>query len=207
MNDKIYRTLFLGLLAYIALKALIVISLAANGSYSYTDANNQSHRFLTILPCGTNECSAMVSIDSTGTPVGTTTNKWQTADVAAEASLAQIVTNTGSFVSAVSKAQTGAAGTSLIAKASAGVVTRIEGSAASGSFIMLVDSPTVPTAGGAAVIPIKCWGPFASAQQFSFSWGVGPVLAFNNGIVAISSSTGCFTYTAVSAPFMSVEYQ
>jgi len=121
------------------------------------------------------------------------------------ASLATIATNTGTTLAGVTTAQTSAAASSLVAKASAGSVVSISGSAASGSYIMLFNATTAPADG--AVTPLKCWGPMAAAGPFVFSWGVGPVLAMSTGATVVSSSTGCFTKTAVNAPFISVEYQ
>lgn len=121
------------------------------------------------------------------------------------ASLATIATNTGSVLSGVSESHSAAAETNRVAKASAGSVVSISGSAVSGSYIMLFDATSAPVDG--AVTPKKCWGPMSSAGPFSLSWGIGPVLTMATGITVVSSSTGCFTKTATNAAFLSVEYQ
>lgn len=107
--------------------------------------------------------------------------------------------------SGVSQAKTGAAASSLVAKASAGSVMSISGSAANGSYIMLFNATSAPADG--AVTPDKCWGPMAAAGPFSLSWGIGPVFTASTGITVVSSSTGCFTKTATNAAFLAVEYQ
>lgn len=108
-------------------------------------------------------------------------------------------------ITGVSQAQYSAAASSIVAKASAGSVVSISGSAANGSYIMLFNATSAPADG--AVTPVKCWGPMAAAGPFSFGWGPGPVLTMATGITVVSSSTGCFTKTATNAPFISVEYQ
>lgn len=108
-------------------------------------------------------------------------------------------------IGGVSTAQTSAAASSLVAKAAAGSVISITGSAVSGSYIMVFDATSAPIDG--AVAPLKCWGPMAAAGPFAFSWGAGPILTMSTGITVVSSSTGCFTKTATNANFISVEYQ
>jgi hypothetical protein len=176
-------------------------------TYAFQDAANIIHQFVTIFPCGIapNECPVQVLVDSTGTPVGTTGNNLKTTDANAATLLTQIVTNTGSFVPPVSHVQTSAAGSSLVAKNSPGTLVRIDGSLATGAFVMLFDATTAPADG--AVTPLKCWGPYTGAQGFTITWGVGPMLSMATGITIVSSSTGCFTKTATNFVFVSVEYQ
>lgn len=108
-------------------------------------------------------------------------------------------------IAGVSQAQFSAAASSIVAKASAGSVVSISGSAVSGSYIMLFNATSAPADG--AVTPVKCWGPMSAAGPFSFGWGPGPVFTMSTGITVVSSSTGCFTKTATNAAFISVEYQ
>jgi hypothetical protein len=122
-----------------------------------------------------------------------------------QTTLTQIQANTSGFLPPASHAQTTAAASFLVAKASAGNLISVSGSAASGSFIMLFDATSAPADG--VVTPLKCWGPMAVAGPFVFSWGTGPVFGLNVGITLVSSSTGCFTKTATNASFISVEYQ
>lgn len=105
----------------------------------------------------------------------------------------------------VSQAQTGAAASNLVIKASAGSLISLSGSAVSGSFIMLFNATSAPADG--AVTPVKCWGPMAAAGPFVFAWGPGPVLTMSTGITVVSSSTGCFTKTATNAAFLAGEFQ
>jgi hypothetical protein len=112
----------------------------------------------------------------------------------------------GAPLPGVSQAQTGAAASSLVAKASAGSIVSVSGSAANGSYIMIFNATSAPSDG--AVTPAKCWGPMAAAGPFVFGWGGGgPVFSMSTGITVVSSSTGCFTKTATNAPFLAVEYQ
>jgi hypothetical protein len=155
-------------------------------------------------------------------PVGTTTQPVSAASLPLPANAAQetggnLATLAGAItagvmsvkqtgpVPGVTTAQTGAAASSLVAKASAGSVVSISGSAVSGSFIMIFNATSAPADG--AVTPLKCWGPMAAAGPFAFGWGPGPVLTMSTGITVVSSSTGCFTKTATNAAFIAVEYQ
>ena len=122
-----------------------------------------------------------------------------------EANSAAILAALQSPIAGVTQAQTGAAASSLVAKASAGSVISISGSAVSGSYIMVFNATSAP--GDGAVTPVKCWGPMAAAGPFAFGWGPGPVLTMSTGITVVSSSTGCFTKTATNANFIAVEYQ
>jgi hypothetical protein len=108
-------------------------------------------------------------------------------------------------LSGVTTAQTSAAASSLVAKASAGSIVSISGAAVSGSYIMVFNLTSPPADG--AVTPLKCYGPMAAAGPFVIPWGTGPVLTASVGITIVSSSTGCFTKTATNANFLSVEYQ
>jgi uncharacterized integral membrane protein len=150
-------------------------------------------------------CTGSVPTDSNGNVFATSGNPFFVRDTAAETSLATIATNTGTFLPAVSHAQTAAAASSLVAKSSAGKIVNITGSAVSGSYIMVFDATAAPSDG--AVSPLKCWGPMSAAGPFVFAWGEGPVFSNSTGITVVSSSTGCFNKTATNAAFISVEYQ
>jgi hypothetical protein len=119
--------------------------------------------------------------------------------------LATLNTTLQAPLAGVTQAQTGAAASSLVVKASAGSLVSISGSAVTGSYIMIFNATSAPADG--AVTPVKCWGPMAAAGPFSFGWGPGPVLTMATGITVVSSSTGCFTKTATNANFISAEYQ
>lgn len=115
------------------------------------------------------------------------------------------VTITGGSGATVSQAKTAAAASSLVAKAGAGSLVSISGSAANGSYIMLFNATSAPADG--AVTPDKCWGPMSTAGPFAFGWGPSPFFVMSAGITVVSSSTGCFTKTATNAAFLAAEYQ
>jgi kynureninase len=64
---------------------------------------------------------------------------------------------------------------------------------ATAGFFMLLDATTVP--GDGAVTPKAC-AAFAANSSVSISTAPGPMMQFNNGLVAVASSAAtCFTKT------------
>lgn len=74
---------------------------------------------------------------------------------------------------------------------------------ATAGYLMLFDAPAAPSDG--AVSPVKCFGSIAINSAFSISWGSGPPPTFANGIVAVFSSTGCFSKTVSATAYFSAE--
>lgn len=158
--------------------------------------------------------TAVTIADGADVAEGTTTDAAATAGGSGTVSaklrlmttqLNSLITAVGVPLTGVSQAKTGAAASSLVAKASAGSVISISGSAVAGSYIMLFNATSAPSNG--AVTPDKCWGPMSAAGPFVFGWGVGPSFTASTGITVVSSSTGCFTQTLTNAAFIAVEYQ
>lgn len=94
------------------------------------------------------------------------------------------------------------AATSLIGKNAAGNVYGVNAVCPVAGFVMLLDSATVPTAGGATVTPKKVW---AVAAGGSIEVGYYIPLKMAAGAVLVFSTTGPFTYTASSTAFLEME--
>ena len=67
-------------------------------------------------------------------------------------------------------------------------------SGATAGYVLVIDSATVPADG--AVVPKFCYA-LPANQTIGASWLTYPA-NFNNGIVLVFSSTGCFTKAIVS---------
>lgn len=76
-------------------------------------------------------------------------------------------------------------------------------SGGSAGYVMLIDSATVPADG--AVTPKFCFA-LPATSTTGASWISYPVF-FANGIVAVFSTTGCFTKTISATAFFSAQVQ
>jgi hypothetical protein len=113
-----------------------------------------------------------------------------------------IVPDTDSRV-AVSSAQSASAVSSVVAKASAGNLYGITGTAAATALWFMVDNATSAPADG-AVTPVRCvYAPANSTVNVAFN----PPVRFSTGITVVASSTGCFTQTLNTTGFISAQYQ
>lgn len=110
---------------------------------------------------------------------------------------------------AATPSSTAALAGSQILKASAGTLFSFEVNAdatLSGAawFVMIFNSSTVPADG--AVTPIKCYGQPSGQAQMGGTLASNGV-AFSNGIVIVTSTTGCFTKTISAHAFISGDFQ
>lgn len=100
---------------------------------------------------------------------------------------------------------TAAAAGSLIVKPAAGVLWGFSATTgATGGYLLLFDSATAPADG--AVTPIKCYQ-LGANSSIGASWSPGPPLTYQNGLVFVFSTTGCFTKTISNTAYFSVEYE
>jgi hypothetical protein len=109
---------------------------------------------------------------------------------------------------AVIPASTPALASSLIVKASAGVLYGFEVAADSTLssapwFVMVFDSATVPADG--AVQPSKCFAMPSGAPGFATIFTLP--ISLIAGITIVTSSTGCFTLTASPHAYLSGDAQ
>jgi hypothetical protein len=73
---------------------------------------------------------------------------------------------------------------------------------ATAGWLLLANSTTAPTAGGAAIAPLACV--LAPANQTtSIAGPVGAPLVFSTGITMVFSTSGCLTNTASTSAFFS----
>lgn len=88
-----------------------------------------------------------------------------------------------------------------VIKASAGnFYTGYITTGATPGFLLLANSTTAPTAGGAAIAPLACV--LAPANQTT-SISAGPPMVFSTGITMVFSTSGCLTNTASATAFFS----
>jgi hypothetical protein len=93
---------------------------------------------------------------------------------------------------------------SHVLKASAGLLNGFSAtSGATAGYVLLIDSATVPADG--AVTPKFCYA-LPAGQTTGASWISYPA-PFNNGIVIVFSTTGCFTKTASATSFFAAQIQ
>jgi hypothetical protein len=93
---------------------------------------------------------------------------------------------------------------SHVLKASAGLLNGFSATAgATAGYVLLIDSATVPADG--AITPKFCYALPASSTTAA-SWIEYPA-PFNNGIVIVFSTTGCFTKTVSNTSFFSAQVQ
>jgi hypothetical protein len=71
---------------------------------------------------------------------------------------------------------------------------------ATAGFAFVANSTTAPTAGGAAIAPIKC---YVIAANSTLGVTFEPPLVLSTGITIVFSTTGCFTNTASATAFIS----
>lgn len=76
-------------------------------------------------------------------------------------------------------------------------------SGASAGYVMLFDSATVPADG--AVTPLQCV-PLAANTGLVLNYRSAPQ-KFDNGLVVVFSTTGCFTKTASATAFIAGDLQ
>jgi len=74
---------------------------------------------------------------------------------------------------------------------------------ASAGYVMLFDATTVPADG--AVTPARCL-PIAANTGLDLNFRGSP-LRFDNGVVVVFSSTGCFTKTASATAYLAGDIQ
>jgi hypothetical protein len=92
----------------------------------------------------------------------------------------------------------------FLVKAGTAIVAGINiTSGATGGYMMLFDSATVPADG--AVTPKKCV-PVAANTGLDINWRASP-LYFQQGLVVVFSTTGCFTKTSSATAFISGDIQ
>lgn len=77
-------------------------------------------------------------------------------------------------------------------------------SSTTAGYVLLFDATSVPADG--AVTPIKCYKLGGNATVV-VSWLPGPVLRFVNGLVAVYSTTGCFSKAVENTAFISGEVE
>lgn len=114
-----------------------------------------------------------------------------------------VVASPGSAAgNAIQPVVTSAVASSLVIKASAGNLYRVDLVAgASAGFLLIFDATSAPADG--AVTPIKCFPVVANGFT---SYIADPAPArFATGITAVFSTTGCFTKTASATAFISGE--
>lgn len=100
--------------------------------------------------------------------------------------------------------QTPLAAGSLILKTSQGYLNGFDAtSGATAGYVLFFDSATVPADG--TVAPKLCYV-LPASNTTGASWLTYPV-PFSNGIVAVFSSTGCFTKTISNTAFFSGQIQ
>jgi len=100
--------------------------------------------------------------------------------------------------------QSTVAESSHVLKATAGSLFGFSAtSGASAGYVLLFDAATAPNDG--TVTPKLCYSIPASSTTGA-SWIDYP-LAFNTGIVAVFSTTGCFTKTASATAFFNAQVQ
>jgi hypothetical protein len=93
---------------------------------------------------------------------------------------------------------------SHVFKSSAGLLNGFDAtSGGTAGYLLILDSATVPADG--PVAPRFCFA-LPATQTTGASWLSYPV-NFNNGIVVVFSSTGCFTKTISSTAFFSAQVQ
>jgi hypothetical protein len=104
---------------------------------------------------------------------------------------------------AVSSAQSASAVSSVVAKASAGNLYGLTGTAAATPLWFMVDNATSAPVDG-SVTPVRCvYAPANSTVNVAFN----PPIRFSTGITIVASSTGCFTQTLNTTGFISAQYQ
>jgi len=74
---------------------------------------------------------------------------------------------------------------------------------ATAGYLMLFDAAAAPADG--AVAPARCI-PVAATTGVDMNFRAAPIW-FRTGIVAVFSSTGCFTKTASATAFIAVDYR
>lgn len=71
---------------------------------------------------------------------------------------------------------------------------------ATAGFVFVSNTTTAPTAGGAAITPVKC---YVIAANSTLGVTFNPPLVLSTGVTLVFSTTGCFTNTASSTAFIS----
>lgn len=116
------------------------------------------------------------------------------------AGLNTVTTPSALAANAVTPAATTAVASELILKASAGNLYSVNVAAgATAGFLLIFNATSAPADG--AVTPVKCL-PIAANAGVEMSVREMPEF-FSTGIVAVFSSTGCFTKTASATAFIS----
>lgn len=106
---------------------------------------------------------------------------------------------------AFSSLQSASAESSHVFKATAGNLYDLYVTiGATAGFLMVFDAASAPTDG--AVTPKDCIQVPASTTQSLFTGGTGPEV-YSTGIVAVFSTTGCFTKTASATAFFHARVQ
>lgn len=101
---------------------------------------------------------------------------------------------------AITPTATAAAAQSLAIKTTAGNLYSVAVTAtATGGFLMTFNAAAVP--GDGSVTPLDCVVVPASTTV-SINFAPSPPQAFSTGIMAVMSSTGCFTKTGLTAAFI-----
>lgn len=101
-------------------------------------------------------------------------------------------------------AQSSSAESSHVLKSSAGsLLGLIVTAGASAGYVLVYDAKTAPSNG--TVTPVLCFYMPATSTIVE-AWETHP-LAFNNGIVAVFSTTGCFSQTTSSTAFIHGQVQ
>lgn len=117
----------------------------------------------------------------------------------AYAQTAVVVNPSGGAGTGVTPVAAAAVSGGVVLKATPGNLYGINvASGASAGFVLLIDAAAVPADG--AVTPKKCWHVAANAT-IDRQWTV-PV-RFGTGIVAVFSTTGCFSKTISATAFIS----
>lgn len=116
--------------------------------------------------------------------------------------LRAVLTPTASAINAITPVVNSAVGSALVVKASAGNLYSVNiVTGATAGYLLIFNATTAPADG--AVAPIKCL-PVAANVGIETNMRSMPEY-FSTGIVAVFSSTGCFTKTASATAFMSAD--
>lgn len=139
---------------------------------------------------------------TTNPPTDVTSQSWP-CSMGIEGGNRMVVTPTASTSDSNVPVSSTLTGSSLVLKASPGNLYKFQvTTGATAGYVMLFNLTAAP--GNGAVTPVKCYVAPANSTVGD-SWLPGPPLAFQSGITAGFSTTGCFNNTASSGNYFSGE--
>lgn len=194
------------------LAATIVIAstIAAVADYAIKDGNGSSQTVFAFVCFTTKICPASVPITSAGVEIvqnanGQAVSANSAPVVIASDQSALPITPSPSAVAAIgiTPIVSTALESNHVIKASAGnLYTGYVTTTTIGGYLLVANSTTAPTAGGAAIAPLACVVAPAG-QSVSISTGGGPPIVASTGITLVFSTSGCFTNTASATAYFS----